>query len=272
MRRSTLVPNQQVYVVFHGLWVFEVPETGDKIFAHTPYDEDHRVAAGFLDIQEHRDDSQTVHCEVQGANIKTILPGESKLIGVKRGSYSDRFDRAKNAFIDRGELTHRHLRYCTIELPQTEHIYSVRRIPRPDPKDLEHPFADRDGEKMYIEEVSMVQVFQYEIDGTPDIYPPGDVPVRPAGHETPAQLHVFAEPEITHRAFHGRIAYTRMAEMMGLKIVPIAELSTPPTDPGVPGMTKCDTIGLSDRINHSIFLGESGSNCDALVIDKSPRT
>ena len=221
--------------------------------AHTPHDEEHRIAAGHLTLEAGRAAQQDSFAVVD------LPPGELELVGIQPRD-KKHFDKALNAWIGKGKLDPKQ-RYCVIRLPLALNVYSARRVEVKRPP--QHPFADVDGEHMQPDTVSMVQVFEYLISGRPDIQPPGGVPSDTSGERL--KLHVFAEPMHPPKPFHGRNAYTRMAQMFGLRIVPITPLWRTPHNSNVPGLTHKDTEGLSDTIAR----GESGSNCDALIIDRT---
>lgn len=244
-----------VYVIFHGLWTFEISDDKQYILAHTPREHDHRVAAGYL-IPGSEPQSE--------AGLLDLPGGELQLVGVQPGTQK-RFRNDLNAWIGKGQIERPHLRHCVIKLPLAEDIHSARRVNVTRPP--HHPFAHVDGETMQPNIVSMVQVFEYAVTGRPDIQPPTGVPLDNSGDRL--KLHVFAEPVAFHEPFHARNAYTRMAGIFGLEIVPITELFTPPDSSNVPGLTDEDTIGFTDLLLKAADRGESGSNCDALIIDRT---
>jgi hypothetical protein len=119
-----------------------------------------------------------------------------------------------------------------------------------------------------LKEVSMVQVFVYTFQDINDIeLCPMSIPLKPGAPTTPVKLHIYAQPAMGGHMdpLDARDAYTKLAKTFGLDVVPIAPFFTPAEDPGICGLNEDDMQNLGEMSTAS--LGDSGSNCDALVVD-----
>lgn len=244
-----------LYVLFHGLWGFEMRT--DKILAHTPIEEEHDFVAGYIDFTD--PDSPIEH-------TKPLTAGHARLLGVTPGKKND-FDPYNNVVVRNFGLIRPEKRFCVVELDLPDDIKSVRNVTvQPKPR---HPFGGIVGEDLHPKKVSMVQVFIYSVG---DI---GDVSLQPCNvhpHQDPytgtAKIHIFAQPRGMVGTMHARDAYCKLTDLFKLDIVPLAPLFTKPDNPCLPGLSEDDTKNLAEKLmKPSPFLSESGSNCDALVID-----
>jgi hypothetical protein len=250
-----------LYVIFHGLWVFET--TKDWIYAHTPIDEEHEIRAGHIVTAQSAK-------KVKG---DLLVPGLYRLLGVDNGQVNE-FDTNDNPVVQNTKLEQPHRRFCEIRLPPAVKIRSLRLVDTSGPTKAKHPFAGIVGENLKPPRVAMVQVFEYL---TADWK---QVQLEPLKRETTmplfnqstntATLHVHASPSGgLHNPYHARNAYSKMAEMFKLDIVAITGLYAHAHDEGIPGLTVDDMLSLMELREgaHQPAAGASGSNCDALVID-----
>jgi hypothetical protein len=177
-------------------------------------------------------------------------------------------------------------RHCVVELPLARDIRSVRRVH----VSTKQPFSGRDGQNLHPDEVTMVQVFIYDVDHLDSVTL---APLMPALRINPgnqsANLHFFAQPPGGHHHSVDDVkqAYRKMAEMFGLDITPEEPLFVNATeDPDIAGLTTADLEFLDEgaapdpaphphgRTGPPVFLlphllGASGVNCDGLVVDNT---
>lgn len=252
-----------LYVLFHGLWGFEA--TPDKILAHTPIEEDHDFLAGYYLFEEGQVVDQT----------EQLIPGVCRLSGTgTQAQTTNIFEPELNVILKDVPFEGAAKRFCVVELPLPRKILSLRNVHVP--KTPRHPFAGLNGEDLHPKQVSMVQVFVYEVENMQDVVltPPGVRPKEDPSTNT-AKIHVYAQPKETMMGtmaeLHGRDAYTKLAYLFGLRIIPAAPLFEAASDPKTPGLDSADMLNLSEqmKMNMGILHGESGSNCDALVIDNT---
>lgn len=249
----------RVFVIFHGLWVFEARKTG--IRAHTPFEPDHVVCAGFFEPVGGVFADRTVR----------LCSGEFSLEGVYPGN-DLHFSRQQNVVIPHKPFLPKfnNKRFAVVNLPTPHKIWSLRNVRVP--ASPQHPFGGVDGEHLHPHYTSMVQAFGYRAsDGS-------KVALAPS-HATPyinedsrvVKLHLYAEPPTTPDQFHARDSYTTMAEMFNLNIIPVAPMFTPATKPPVEDLDQNDMLMLMEILMPmpSIGVGSKGSNCDALVIDNT---
>ena len=250
-----------VYVLFHGLWAFESKK--DRILAHTPFEEEHTVRAGYFE-------------RPGGVLADRTLPlysGRAHVTGVTYGDKT-RFDPAQNVIVVNAPFQSKiaDKRFGVVDVGKPIDILSLRRVKVQPPPRV--PFAGTKGEDLHPEEVSMVQVFVYSTAG-PDRVGISSSRARPHidTHKRVAKIHVYAEPPGMPPPLHARDAYTQMAEMFDVEIVPIAPLFVPYKDPGVYGLDADDMRMLNEQTQGPMMgMGSKASNCDALVIDNADWT
>jgi hypothetical protein len=249
-----------LYVIFHGLWAFETQP--DKILAHTCIEVEHDIVAGFIDFSK-----------LMPASTVDLIPGECKLLGIDpQPQTTNIFDSNLNVIIQNKSLRLASKRFCVIELPLPKRIES-RRSPAPDdPPTI--PYGGIDGEKLKPIKVSLVQVFLYDVADPASVrLSPPDVGPKVDPATNTAKLHIFAEPSNPMFNLEGRLhvrdAYSKLALLFGLDIVPLAPAFEAASDPGLPGLIINDMLNLGEALSMSIEAGTSGSNCDALVIDNT---
>jgi hypothetical protein len=248
-----------LYVIFHGLWAFETRV--DKILARTCIEEEHEIVAG--------------------PGMQALLPGHCRLINTgQQPRTTNQFHDDVNVIVTNKKFALPSKQFCVIELPLPRHIESLRSTQPDNPPEI--PFGGVDGEKLRPEEVSMVQILFYTV---PDpskvqLVPPGITPVYDQPTDT-AKLHIFAETPCRMTdipgLLHVRDAYTKLALLFNLDIVPLAAAFTPPFDPNLPGLSFQDLMNLDEMMmglqnlddTKEKLMADSGSNCDPLIIDNT---
>ena len=250
----------KAYVIFHGLWAFESRK--DRILAHTPFIAEHRVCAGYFEDVGGVPADRTVslspcHCRVTG-----VTPGKKT-----------KFEGGKNVVVPDADFLSKFAdrRFARIDLGTVKDVRSVRNV-KVEPPPV-NPFAGEDGEKLRPANVSMVQVFIYDIEDPTTL---GLTSSKAKPHIDPvkriAKLHVYAEPDTMGHRFHALVSYARLAEMFGLEILPIAPLFTPASDENIEGLDIRDMKTLLEMGKmHAIGAVSKDENCDALVIDNSTK-
>jgi hypothetical protein len=249
-----------LYVIFHGLWIFET--RADKILAHTCIEEDHDIVAGYVDYNQ-----------PSAPTLKELVPGTLKLI------HTGHQPRTTNQFHDDLNIVLKNIRFalpskrfCVIEMPLPRQIQSARSTPPDNPPTI--PYGGIDGEKLRPIKVSLAQILLYTVldPSKVQLVPLGITPKYDASTDT-AKLHIFAQPSSPMAdmmgRFHVRDAYSKLAMLFGLDIVPLAPAFIRPSDPGLKGLTINDMLNRGEMPPMSPEEGDSGSNCDPLVIDNS---
>jgi hypothetical protein len=202
-----------------------------------------------------------------------LLPGLCRFTGIPpQHPETNVFDAGLNALVRNAPFVQPSRQFCVVELPLPKEIRSLRNIKVPAPPP--HPYAGKDGENMKPTKVSMVQLFIYDVEDLQgvELTPPG---VHPHKHETTptGKIHVCAQPRGPVGPYHARDAYTKLALLFGLDIIPIVPLTGMTGGSGLPvGLDDGDLLALEDpivRTHPYTTKGESGSNCDALVIDNT---
>lgn len=249
----------RAFVIFHGLWIFEVHDRG--IRAHTNFEPEHIVCAGHF---------QKIGSTFADRTVR-LPSGDLRITGVKPGSDLD-FDPDLNVVLEERPFMEKfaNRRFAMVHLPPPLCIHSLRNIDVP--QSPMHPFAGVQGECLHPDLVSMVQAFEYH-SATPPKIRLEPTKATPLIDGKNVKLHIYAEPPTTPDKYHARDAYTSLAEMFNLDIIPVAPMFAPAADPQVHGLKLEDMNMLMENLMPmpSIGVGSKGSNCDALVVDNRTR-
>ena len=241
----------QLNVVFHGLWGFETTDT--EILAHTVKDDMHVYKAG--DYKPGDPDSPKI----------PLGEGKQYDLKVDKG-YEKAFKLSHNVLLWNKRENNFDDRHCVVRLPHAKEIKSVRLAEAP-----YQPFLGRDGSQLHAENAALAQVFIYDTSGA-SLWEDGTdlkwIPDVDRKYDA-ADLHFFSQPVSEDaKCFHVIRAYNNLAKLFKLEIIPVTALWAEPTDPGIKGLTKYDTLELREKPEDfgPSMLGSSGSNCDSLVI------
>lgn len=246
-----------VYVIFHGLWGFELPD--DKVIkARTPIEEMHDFQAGYF---SYYGDDLIPH-------LKPIVPGYEELLGVT-STYQGTFDKNTNPIVYNHKFKRKSKCFATVTVPVPNKIMPLRNVQIP-PTPM-HPFAGDPGECLKPTSVPMVQLFIYTTYDPEGVHLAHCKAKADVSQETKtARLHLYAGPTGMVDSFHARDAYSKLSGLFAnLDVIPVTPLFVKAIDENIRGLNELDmrTLAEMEMNTDSIMLGESGSNCDALVID-----